>query len=50
MVSRLTTHDSRLSTLAEYADEAVGGLVLHGGDEVYSVAGNIVAAPWWRVL
>jgi hypothetical protein len=36
--------------LAEYRAEAVGGLVLHGGDEVYHIAENIVAAPWWRAL
>lgn len=36
--------------LDEYADIAVGGLILHGGAETLTLGKNIVAAPWWRVL
>lgn len=36
--------------LADYSDRAPGGLVLHGGSEIYPLQANIVAAPWWRVI
>jgi predicted AAA+ superfamily ATPase len=36
--------------LDEYADIAVGGLLLHGGSEILTLGRGIVAAPWWRVL
>jgi uncharacterized protein len=36
--------------LEEYPDLAVGGLLLHGGDEILTLGRGIVAAPWWRVL
>ena len=36
--------------LDEYADLAVGGLLLHGGDDVLTLGRGIVAAPWWKVL
>jgi predicted AAA+ superfamily ATPase len=36
--------------LDEYADLAIGGLVLHGGDEIYRLSGDVVAAPWWKVV
>lgn len=36
--------------LAEYGDLAMGGLLLHGGDEIMKLGRNIIAAPWWRVI
>jgi len=36
--------------LEEYSDLAIGGLLLHGGDETVRLAKNIVAVPWWRVM
>ena len=36
--------------LDEYADIAVGGLLLHGGTDISTLGRGIVAAPWWRVL
>lgn len=36
--------------LAEYADESVGGLLLHSGGETFRAGDGIVAAPWWSVL
>ncbi len=34
----------------EHAPEAVGGLLLHGGDEVFWLRDRVLAAPWWMVL
>lgn len=36
--------------LDEYADLAVGGLLLHMGDDVVRLSKHIIAVPWWRVL
>lgn len=36
--------------LDEYGDLAIGGLVLHGGQETYRLDARIVATPWWRVV
>lgn len=36
--------------LDEYGDAAIGGLLLHGGTDVYSIAPDIIAAPWWRAI
>jgi len=36
--------------LDEYRDMAVGGLLLHGGDDVIVLGRGIIAAPWWKVL
>ena len=33
-----------------YHDKCLGGVLLHGGDETFMIADNIVATPWWRVL
>ena len=38
------------SFLTEYPDLAVGALVLHGGEETYTLGHGIVAAPWWRII
>lgn len=31
-------------------DRASAGLLLHGGDQTFWIARNILAAPWWRVV
>jgi len=36
--------------LDEYVDVAVGGLLLHGGDDVIALGRRIIAAPWWMVV
>ena len=36
--------------LDEYPDLAVGGLLLHTGDDVVRLSKRIIAAPWWRVF
>jgi len=36
--------------VSQYRKSVVGGLLLHGGDEIFPAAEGIVAAPWWRVL
>lgn len=33
-----------------YSDTAIGGIVLHGGDECYWIDEDILAVPWWRVM
>ena len=34
----------------EYADQFIGGLLLHGGDRAQWMSEQILAVPWWRVL
>ncbi|HEX7120572.1 MAG TPA: hypothetical protein VF212_17400 [Longimicrobiales bacterium] len=34
----------------EYADTAVGGLLLHCGREVFWLHERVLAVPWWRVM
>ncbi len=34
----------------EYGDRCDGGLLLYGGDEIFSLTRRVLAAPWWRVL
>lgn len=36
--------------LDEYPDLARGGLLLHGGKDVFRMGPRILAVPWWRVL
>jgi predicted AAA+ superfamily ATPase len=36
--------------LDEYAPEARGGIVLHGGDRAYWLTDRILATPWWTVV
>jgi predicted AAA+ superfamily ATPase len=36
--------------LDEYPDLADGGLLLHGGDEIFPITRRVLAAPWWAVL
>ncbi len=48
---RVTTADAKglKIFLDEYGDRVDGGLLLHTGEEVFNIASNIVAAPWWTV-
>ena len=48
--SRPTPKDAQglLAFLAEYP-EVPGGLLLHGGEEVFPLVDRVVAAPWWAV-
>ncbi|MDE0627338.1 MAG: ATP-binding protein [Bryobacterales bacterium] len=34
----------------EYADQFIGGLLLHGGVQTRWMSEQILAVPWWRVL
>ncbi len=34
----------------DYGAQALGGILLHGGDEAFWLGDNILAAPWWRVM
>lgn len=36
--------------LDEYRDIALGGLLLHGGDETLWLSEGVLAAPWWKVF
>lgn len=36
--------------MSEYAQESVGGVVLYDGEEVFWLADDILAAPWWQIL
>lgn len=36
--------------LAEHPKRARGGIVLHGGSDIYWLDERIVAVPWWRVM
>lgn len=36
--------------IQEYGDSALGGLLLHGGDEVFWITERVLAAPWWKVI
>jgi hypothetical protein len=33
-----------------FAPQALGGVVVHGGDESYWLDDRTVAVPWWRVM
>jgi hypothetical protein len=35
--------------LIEYNTEVRGGLILHGGEEIYGLDEKIAAIPWWRI-
>lgn len=47
-----TPRDARhLQTFCEeYGSHARGGLLLHGGEEIYWLGEKILAAPWWKVV
>jgi predicted AAA+ superfamily ATPase len=36
--------------LTEYGDDALGGLLLHDGEDVSWVADRVLAVPWWKVI
>ena len=36
--------------LCDYADDALGGLLLHGGDRTFWISEGVLAAPWWKVI
>lgn len=36
--------------LTQYPDIAIGGLLVHGGDDIVRLAKDVVAVPWWRVM
>lgn len=36
--------------LEEYPRNAIGAVVLHGGEETYWLDQRIIALPWWRVM
>lgn len=36
--------------LEEYPDKAVGGLLLHTGQDVFWMHDRVLAVPWWRVM
>jgi hypothetical protein len=36
--------------LDEHPRQAMGGVVLHGGNDSYWMDERILAVPWWRVL
>ena len=35
---------------SEYADEFVGGLLLHGNRRSWWISERILAVPWWKVF
>jgi uncharacterized protein len=41
---------THLRTFCSEYPEARGGVLLHGGDESFWLAENILAVPWWRVM
>ena len=34
----------------EYGERVLGGLLLHGGSEVFWLSKGILALPWWKVV
>jgi hypothetical protein len=36
--------------LAEHPEQALGGVVVHGGDKGYWLDDRILAVPWWPVM
>jgi len=34
----------------EYGSRVRGGLLLHGGSEVFWLVEGVLALPWWRVM
>ena len=39
-----------LTFLQDYPEQVPGALLLHAGHEVFWMATNVLAAPWWQVL
>lgn len=36
--------------LQEYGDDALGGVLLHAGEQTFWISDRILAAPWWKVI
>lgn len=36
--------------LQEYGNDAFGGVLLHGGEEIFWMSERVLAVPWWKVL
>ncbi|HMN44182.1 MAG TPA: ATP-binding protein [Povalibacter sp.] len=36
--------------LEEYGTDALGGLLLHGGEETFWISERVLATPWWKVI
>ncbi|HKZ74878.1 MAG TPA: hypothetical protein VJ011_12485 [Steroidobacteraceae bacterium] len=36
--------------LQEYRNDALGGLLLHGGEETFWISEGVLATPWWKVI
>ena len=36
--------------LQEYGPDALGGLLLYGGDETLWISEGILAVPWWKII
>lgn len=36
--------------LQEYADTALGGVLLYGGEKIFWISEGVLAVPWWKVI
>jgi hypothetical protein len=36
--------------LQEYGDDALGGLLLYGGERIFWISERVLAAPWRKVI
>jgi len=36
--------------LQEYGKDALGGVLLHGGEKTFWLSERVLAAPWWKVI
>lgn len=36
--------------LEEYGDDALGGVLLHNGEETFWMSERVLAAPWWKII
>ncbi len=36
--------------LQEYGDDALGGILLHGGEDTFWISERVLATPWWKVI
>ncbi len=36
--------------LQEYPEDALGGLLLHGGEHTEWLSEGVLAAPWWKII
>jgi predicted AAA+ superfamily ATPase len=42
--------NSMRAFMEEYGDQVAGGLLLHGGEDTFWIAKNVLATPWWTVV